>query len=760
MAQGNSKNGSGAPSGPMGVVRNQSGPSIGYEIPEGVDPLDYVTYERLAMKNEEHTKWAGAWENYRLLYRGGEEFLRACGQVIQTRATSQGPLAAVDFMAQKGRRRRFLHQLEGEPETKYVSRWERAFYIGYLPAILNYFRHWLFSQPPSIRIASQLGGVEARASKAFQQEAIAAGAMQPESFEAPDAPDWWETFAENCTGGGTSFIDFMKDVFLDVLVCRRAGWLIGRPQLDPEIEEALAANVVSEQQAEQMGLNNVLLTPYSAEEIIDWQRDAAGELLWVVLKKETHVRIFPNDREIIEVYTYVDRNQWRMWRCMNERQTGASARSGSVASGSGTTVRLEQIGQADHDLGVVPFVMFEIPHDLWMSNALASWQTDLFNRSNMLKYGQLLACYPQPYLRTNDDDAQDRVLGEGIILHLRSGNTQTGEPPEEFDWKAPSTEPFNFVSEDLKSDRDEGYRIVHQMSLAVDATVMGVSNSGKSKQEDRRASEIILAAFGGYIRQVMVKTLNTISKFLGDGTEWVVDGFDNFQVSSLDEELQTAALVSTLQIPSPTFKRELMKSVATGRVLGKMDELTRETIRQEIDEAVKLEEEAQNIGGGMAPTDDGSGNPFGAADDGSGGGAPDDGSGGNPFAAGGGGGDDQAVDPEEGVQGVPGVKGVKGVPGLDGDDQAASNDAKAKAKGGGAPDDEEDDDSEDEDSDEEDEDSDEEDDEDEDKKLGKKAKHLKSISDSLVNLRRAGHDVDADDLLTKAGVKVHGRIKE
>lgn len=513
-------------------------------------PIDYaaVTFEDLQQEHPERSQWKEAWSRYRQLYRGGEEFLRAAGLQASTRAgtvqTTGAPL--IDAMAARNRRRRFLYQLEGEPDTKYISRWERAYYIGYLGAIVDYFRHYEFSQPPVIRPA-----------------------------ESEETPDWHAAFMRNADGNGKSFVDFVKDAFGETLQVRRAGWLIG----------SIDADIGAQYKGDDDGDEDppVTLTCFPAEDIVDWQDNDAGELDWILLRKERLARSFPAKRRKVEIRTLVTRTDWAAWEIIED----------------GKQSEITLVAQGEHDLGRVPFVWLEVPHGLWVVNKLASWQVNLFNQMSMLDYGQLVSCFLQPALTTNEQGADNRVFGEGLTLHLMAGDGQ--RPPEKFEWIAPPTAPLEFSAKRLTDMRDEGYRIVHQMSLAVDSQAIGaIARSGASKIEDRRATEIILCAYGGYIREAMTTTLDTISEIMGDNVNWVIDGYDNFQVSSLDEELQTAALAFTFDIPSPTFKSELFKMVGAGRVIGHVDDSIKEKIRTEIDDNVAQKfEQDQEMGGAM-----------------------------------------------------------------------------------------------------------------------------------------------------------------
>ena len=384
----------------------------------------------------------------------------------------------------------------------------------------------------------------------------------------PEPPEWFAPFLGDCNGSGLDFLDFLRDAWLDVLICQRSGWLVG------------TTAAVGQREAEDEGgeAKSTVLTRFAPEDILDWQRDPQGRLEWVLLREVCAYRDFPNPRGIVETYTHVDRESWCTW------QTGIKDEDGAPAS--------RILGEGDHGLGLVPFVMLEIPHGLWPANKLASWQTNLLNQENMVNYGQHTSCFLQPYLKSQGGDAgaPNRVFGEGILVHLRCGDgTREGE---EFGWSAADTSPLEFAAARIASKRDEGYRIVHQMALSVDAkAVDAVKRSGESKQEDHRATEVMLCAYGGYVRAAIEETLGIVSLVEGDGTQWSCSGFDSYDAGTLDDELKTAALIGTFDIPSPTFSKKLYTRIA-GRALTHLDEPSKKKIETEIGEGIDRKVEA------------------------------------------------------------------------------------------------------------------------------------------------------------------------
>lgn len=491
-----------------------------------------VTLEDLKREHPIRERYGYLWSDYKLLYRGGNEFKRAAGQ--QGWNLIGRPESVWDrvtpFAGQRSRR--FLWQWEGEPDPVYETLWQRSEYINYIAAIVDYFCQWLFVTPPQIR-----------------------------PVEGSDPPDWFAPFTENATGGGMSFIDFVKGCFLNTLLCERSGWLVGR-------DHSVAAVSADDDQ--------VILTPYDAEEIIDWQHDCTGELDWILLRKKQQYREFPEPREEIETYTYLDREIWQSWDVVKD----------------GETVTLETDGPVEHGLESVPFVELAVPPGLWILDKIAQPCLGLYNRWNRLKNAESLACVVQPYLVSAEGDTS-RVIGEGPIMKLRP--SIDGKAAEDFGWKTPDVGPLDFISAQVEKARDEVYRIVHQMSLAVDSKAVGaIARSGASKIEDRRSSQILLTAYGSYVAPAMLKTITLLSKIYGDNTVWSLDGFKNFDISSLDEELTTAAMAQSLNFKSATARKRI-ELRAVGRVLDGEDETTMQTIEKETTDAYDMEEEAKAV---------------------------------------------------------------------------------------------------------------------------------------------------------------------
>lgn len=504
-----------------------------------IDPRQ-IELEDIAEKNPERIKWEGCWHDFRLAYRGGEEFKIAAGHYARFYRSGDAtqPLTSILDASGARRPRRFLWQHEAEPDVVYNQRWFQSEYVNYIGAIVDYFTQYLFSIPPIIR-----------------------------PIEGTDEPDWALQFRRNCTGNGESLEDFVKRLFPDVLQCRYAGWMVGRQETVGEQEE---------------GDEGPILTPFQAEEIVDWQLSESGETEWIVLRKEHLEREFPGKRVKVETFTYLSTEQWATWEVRHDGDRPEDA-------------RLEFIDGKEHDYGCVPWVWYQVPHGLWLLNRIFSPAMGLYNRWNGLKRAQHIACFIQPYLKTREtgEGKGRHIWGSDYILELRAG-TQ-GQDGEEAGWLSPDIAPLEHLSKQLREDKDELYRIVHQMSLAVDSQAVGaVARSGASKVEDRRAVEVILTGYGAVPRRAVIDTFNLLSRINGDDTEWSCDGYDSFNISEPLEEIQFLALGSTFGIDSPTFKKATHKKAAR-LVLEGEDDTTLDAIEDEIEESVALAQEQADM---------------------------------------------------------------------------------------------------------------------------------------------------------------------
>ena len=141
---------------------------------------------------------------------------------------------------------------------------------------------------------------------------------------------------------------------------------------------------------------------------------------------------------------------------------------------------------------------------------------------------------------------------------------------------------------------DEMFRIVHQMAASVAATKTALGRAGVSKAEDRRATEIVLGAYGALIRDFAVRVYDCLATARGEDVVWTPHGLDKFELEDRDAILKEAMAIDVIAIPSATFKK-LYKTKLAYALLGNVPPETQEVIREEIEDGVEHEDEMREL---------------------------------------------------------------------------------------------------------------------------------------------------------------------
>jgi 2'-5' RNA ligase len=83
-----------------------------------------------------------------------------------------------------------------------------------------------------------------------------------------------------------------------------------------------------------------------------------------------------------------------------------------------------------------------------------------------------------------------------------------------------------------------------------------------SKAWDFNVTEEILRAYGDVVKNSIQEVMTAVSQARQDGIEVDVTGMDEFDIQSFSADVQDAASVLALQIPSETVRKQLYKRVA------------------------------------------------------------------------------------------------------------------------------------------------------------------------------------------------------
>src|SRR5690606_37886826 len=119
---------------------------------------------------------------------------------------------------------------------------------------------------------------------------------------------WWEAWSANVDREGRPLGRWCKERFTEALIGRRAWCWVNLPARDPD----LVIETLGDE--EQLGLLDPFLVPLSPEQVIDWEFDAGGRLLWVMIRGTLQRRpSFEAPRQTVHRWTYIDAVMIRRW---------------------------------------------------------------------------------------------------------------------------------------------------------------------------------------------------------------------------------------------------------------------------------------------------------------------------------------------------------------------------------------------------------------------------------------------------------------
>lgn len=447
----------------------------------------------------------------------------------------------------------FLPQRPAEPLSRYALRKREAYYRNYLGPIVDYFAAMLFTSKPVVSANDQASG-----------------------DLVPDLDDFYNEFRDDCDCNGADIDSFFKGRLTEAMATQRS-WI----RLDHADDKGQPASTLADFKARKLG--DGWLTAVACEDVYDWDYTDSGALDWAIVHRVSARRggISDDRSTITESWDYL---------LADRVDTYSITYAASAPPKPTDTVGL--FGSKPHRFGLVPLIALELPTGLWVANRLASPQLAHFRLSNAQSWGMYCTCYAQPVWRVADPDAFNKAsqtMGAGYGITIGQQDS--------VEWTAPPSSPFDAIAKEITSQKDEIFRIAHQMALGVDNNAASVGRSGESKQADAQATRIILLAYSRIVKETLECVYDLLSRARGDAYRWAVAGLDDFaavDVGGLAEIL--AELETTGGIPSKTFNFN-MKSRLAEALLPDVEQSVKETIKTEIqaslDEAEKVAAEAK-----------------------------------------------------------------------------------------------------------------------------------------------------------------------
>ena len=433
-----------------------------------------------------------------------------------------------------------LPRRDREREQRYTVRLKEAQYRNYLGPIIDYFASMLF--------------VSRTVSKATTGD---------DEKPVEDPGEFWTLFREDCDRGGTDLDDLFKRTLTDAMASDiGVGWLRAHQPAKGDAEVTNAADF------EALGLGACWLEHIDQLAVLDWDTGDDGRLLWAVTHKcEAKRQGIAGDRKLItETWEYLTPEEVATYSITYESDKKPEKEQ-----------EIPRVGApVPHDFGRVPLICLELPPALRVGNRLRSPQLAHFRKTNALAWSLAATCYATREFFVGDVDAyQKQVSGPGYELVFHKDDRA--------EWSAPPAEHFAALDTEIKAEKDEIFRIAHQMALGVENNAAAVGRSAESKASDLESTRVVLVAFSRIVRETIEYTLDLISRARGEEFTWSVEGLDDFaalDAAAFGENLKLLKDAG-VTVPSKTYAIEINKRVAELQ-LPHLDENTKTTIREEI----------------------------------------------------------------------------------------------------------------------------------------------------------------------------------
>lgn len=456
----------------------------------------------------------------------------------------------------------------GEEDWVYQERCQRACYIPYMTQLVDYILSVLFSDP--LRMSA--GG---------DSEDLKPGSVDP----------FYQKFEKNTARPGARAVtlnQLLRKLSLDALLYKSAWCLVDFPQI-PLGDDGQPLRPTNRLEEERLGVDRAYCVALDPECVLDWEtNEEDGQLDWVLCYCASTPRLSVEDKRdtTTETYTVYDRQGWTRYSWTYKTSQPPKAKS-----------QPQKIESGKHSFGRVPVVQFELPEGLWAGGKLENIAVELFNKRSALSWGQYRSLFqvlqvslqsPDPLNPVSEDAerAVNQPMGPGRVLVL------AGE--DKAQWLSPDSGPFKEAREDMRELREEMHRVLHQMAQAGDTSNGQIRRSGESKRADHVAGAVVSRELGRHVRDFAVDLYTLVSAGRNEkDKEWVAIGMDEFDDITLDDFVQEASVIESINIPSPTFQIQYKYELASKLMPGLTDE-QKEQILDELEDGLTAEQLASD----------------------------------------------------------------------------------------------------------------------------------------------------------------------
>ena len=501
--------------------------------------------------DKKHEEWVfhyPFWEALRKLAEGGQVMYQSAGQ--------------------------FLFPRSMEPSDVYRDRLSRFVYTNHFGNIKGWYTSALFKQSPSVIL----------------RNTTAAG----DSAIVGDGPIMQQlaAFQDDCDRAGRSLVQFWSEfVQPTLLTYRRAFVLFDLPASNTQLP--------SKQAQREAGALRPHLVAYSPQDVINWQTDEQGNLLWIVLKLRSRTQDSLSDPVVIsDRWYFFDRKQVSVYTYqLNEDQ--ATRSPGLLSDALGLTGTLASSPYDDNqvatlepgyprahalaDQNMVPVFRQSLHPDQWIGQRISSPLLRLLNLENAHDWA--LEQSNLATLVVFTDRELDKVQrGEAYYLQLAPG--------DKLEYAEQSGKAFEASQRRIGELREEIYRLAYLVAQGRSSSASASMQSGYSKEQDMLPARDVLSTMGEQCRGAFQQILQAAADRMELNVDVSVQGFDFLDRADVTELEVIQKAESIMEINSPTREREIAKRVVRIQ-LPDANRETIQTIDKEIDTAPTPSEQQQ-----------------------------------------------------------------------------------------------------------------------------------------------------------------------
>lgn len=517
---------------------------------------------------QRHPEWRGDyWAECRALYAGGDRLL--------------GDKAVLE---------RLFPKHTHEAPAIYEARKARAHYYPYAGTIIDHLLAGLGTDP--LRVS-------------FDEVDDETGERTIDK-----AAEWWERWVSDVTDsaerpsdygltskagedddddeGGTTMHHFIVDVLREALQVRTAWVLADLPEVDPDDDARKPAPDPGDP------LPDPYLCLVPAEQVIDWQTNARGELQWCIVMTQEQVRATPKDRRSEVRHTFIvwDAEAWAKYQIdvdplqpPNDEQI------------------VPEVGSGAHGFKRVPFERLTMPEGMHAMGKLHSLAREHFNKRCAMSWAEYKALFAVLYEYLGAEDkgglptATAQQDGNRATNQVRGqGFTQVRGADDRAEYVGPDTAPFTEARESCNDAMREMHRVMFSMALSANMDSAAVKRSGESKEQDGATTAVLLDAFGTLIRKFMRRLLVLASLGRGEAVPPSrTEGLEQFDVAGVEDAIaQAVEFFNGVPQLSPLVKELALAKIYT-KYLGDVAPEQVTKIREQIRDGMQAEEDLKQM---------------------------------------------------------------------------------------------------------------------------------------------------------------------